>query len=223
MVKSRSQRRADRAMILRNVGAHAGAAVGLFAVVVAAALALGTASADGAEWEQPFVPTPIGAGPAYQPAPRWPLAGAAGFRGLQSNLRGRLRVHLELFASRRVVVVPSGIGVSGGRTELYGHIVDALWHAPAWTLQAGGVIQLERSGMRLSDVFAVWGHAIGPTSLLGFRGPVLVFVNGRPRGGSPGDVVLRDHDQVVVQINGYLPPHPTFVFAPDGASDARGG
>jgi hypothetical protein len=32
-----------------------------------------------------------------------------------------------------VIVVPGGIGVSGGRTTLYGNVVDALWHAPAWS------------------------------------------------------------------------------------------
>jgi hypothetical protein len=189
----------------------------LLVVVAATALALGPASVARAESEQPLVPTPIGVGPAYQPAPRWPLAGAAGFRGLHSELHGRLRVHLELFAARQVVVVPGGIGVSGGRTEYYGRIVDALWHAPAWTLQAGGVIHLERPGLRLADVFAVWGRELGPSRLLGFRGPVLVFVNGRPHVGAPGDVVLRDHDQVVVQIGGYLAPHSAFVFAPDGS------
>jgi hypothetical protein len=164
-----------------------------------------------------LIATPIGAGPEYQPAPRWPLAGAAAFKGLHAGLHGRLRVHLELFASRRVVVVPAGIGVSGGRTEHYGRIVDSLWHAPAWTLQAGGVIHLERPGLRLGDVFAVWGRELGPTRLLDFSGSVLVFVNGRRHRGAPTEVVLRDHDQIVVQIDGYLPPHRAFVFAPEGA------
>jgi hypothetical protein len=189
----------------------------LLVVVAATALALGSASVARAESQQSLVPTPIGAGPAYQPAPRWPLAGGAGFGGLQSNLHGHLRVHLELFASRQVVVVPGGIGVSGGRTEYYGRIVDALWHAPAWTLQAGGVIHLERPGLRLADVFAVWGRELAPSRLLGFRGPMLVFVNGRRHRGTPGNVVLRDHDQIVVQVDGYLPPHSAFVFTPDGS------
>ncbi len=41
---------------------------------------------------------------------------------------------------------------------MYGFVTDALGHAPAWTLQPGGVIHLERSGMRLGDAFAVWGN-----------------------------------------------------------------
>jgi hypothetical protein len=156
--------------------------------------------------------TPIGAGPAFQPAARWPLAGAASFRGLGDGLEGRLRVHLELFAFKQVIVIPGGIGVSGGRTERYGRILSALWHAPMWTTQAGGVVHLERPGMRLGEFFAIWGRELGPRRLLDFRGPVEVFVNGRLRRGV--DVVLHDRDQIVVQVGGYLPPHASFVFPP---------
>lgn len=162
--------------------------------------------------------TPIGPGPAFQPPSRWPLAGGAAFRGIGEKLDGQLRVHLELFASRRVVVVPGGIGVSGGRTERYGRVVAASWHAPVWTTQAGGVLNAERTGLRLSDFFAVWGLELAPDRLLGFHGPVHVFVNGRVQRGAPGDVVLRDHDQIVMQVGGYLPPHATFIFPPDRAA-----
>ena len=168
-----------------------------------------------AQWEWPLKPTPVGAGAEFHPPARWPLAGAAANRPLNTSLHGALRVHLELFAERKVVIVPGGIGVSGGRTVLYGHVVDALWRAPAWTLDAGGVIHLERPGLRLSDVFTVWGQPLDSNRLLGFHGPVSVFVNGRRHAGPPGDLVLRDRDQVVVQINGYIPPHSSFVFARD--------
>jgi hypothetical protein len=165
------------------------------------------------------VPTPIGAEPEYHPPARWPLAGAAGFGGLRPNLYGPLRVHLELFANRKVVVVPGGIGVSGGRTVLYSHIVDALWHGPAWTLDPGGVFHLARPGLRLADVFAVWGQPLDERTLLTFKAAdsegVQVFVNGERHRGAPGAVVLRDRDQVVVEINGYVPPHRSFVFAAD--------
>jgi hypothetical protein len=128
-------------------------------------------------------------------------------------------VHLELFASRQVVVVvPGGIGVSGDRTERYGRVVAALWHAPVWTTQAGGVLHAGRTGLRLSDFCAVWERELTSDRLLGFRDPVHVFVNGRVQRGAPGDVVLRDHDQIVMQVGGYVPPRTTFVFPPDRAA-----
>jgi hypothetical protein len=84
---------------------------------------------------------------------------AAGPRGRRPWRRGGIqsdvRAHLEIFADRQVVIVPGGIGVSGGRTEFYGSVTDALWTAPAWTLQPGGVIQLTKPGMRLGEFFAM--------------------------------------------------------------------
>jgi hypothetical protein len=154
---------------------------------------------------------PIGAAPAYQPAARWPLAGAAAFGGLGTDLQAGSRMHLELFANRLVVVVPGGIGVSGGRTELYGQVVDALWHARAWTTIAGGVVRFQGE-TTLGDVFAVWGEPLGSRRMLSFAGAVTGFVNGRRRTGDPGAIALHDGDQIVLQVNGFVPPHARFTF-----------
>ena len=154
---------------------------------------------------------PIGAAPEYRPAARWPLAGGAAFGGLRTDLQAGARVHLELFANRLVAVVPGGIGVSGGRTELYGHVVDALWHARAWTTVAGGVVHFE-DDLDLAGLFALWGEPLGPERLLSFSGAVSAFVNGHPRPGDPGTIPLHDGDQIVLEVNGYVPPHAHFTF-----------
>ena len=161
-----------------------------------------------------FEPVPIGAGPEYQPAARWPLAGAAGFGGLRGRVGEGARAHVELFANQRVIVVPAGIGVSGGRTTLYGNIVDALWHAPAWTLEPGGVVHLEHEGVTLGALFAIWGRPLGPDRLLSFTGPIRAYVNGEPRSGDPASIVLRDRDQVVVVHGGDVGIDRTFAFKP---------
>ena len=150
--------------------------------------------------------------PEYQPPARWPLAGAAGFGGLRGQRAARARaMHVELFANQQVIVVPGGIGVSGGRTTLYGNIVDALWHAPAWSLEPGGVVHLEREGVTLGDVFADLGPAeLGPDRLLTFtrarsgRGSTAT-----PRSGDPASIVLRDRDQVVLVHGGDVEIHRT--------------
>jgi hypothetical protein len=67
---------------------------------VAVVAAVGTPAAA-AGWR--FKPVPIGAGSEYQPPARWPLAGAAGFGGLRGGVHEGQRVHLELFANRRVI------------------------------------------------------------------------------------------------------------------------
>jgi hypothetical protein len=161
-----------------------------------------------------FQPTPIGATPEYQPPARWPLAGSAGFGGLRGNVQEGVRMHVELFANQQVVVVPGGIGVSGGRTTLYGNVVDALWHAPAWSVEPGGVIHLAREGLTLGDVFRVWGADLGPDRLLTFHGPIRAWVNGEPRAGNPADIVLSDRDQVVLVHGGDVEIHRSFAFKP---------
>jgi hypothetical protein len=161
-----------------------------------------------------FQPTPIGGTSEYHPPARWPLAGAAAFGGLDGNVQEGVRMHLELFANRQVIIVPGGIGVSGGRTTLYGNVVDALWHADAWSLEPGGVVHLARDGLTLGDVFRIWGAELGPDRLLTFRGPIRAWVNGEPRAGDPRTIVLRDRDQVVLVHGGDVEIHRSFAFKP---------
>jgi hypothetical protein len=185
-----------------------------------AAVLLTLALAAHARADDALIPVPIGAAPEYHPPARWPLAGAAAFHGFAGGVQSRTRAHLELFANRRVILVPGGIGVSGGRTTLYGFVTDALWHAPAWTLEPGGVLHLQRDGMRLGELFEVWGQPIGPDRLLSFTDAVHAYVNGRATAGDPAALVLHDQDEVVLEVGGYVPPHPSFTFRPIPLSPA---
>jgi hypothetical protein len=174
------------------------------AVLCAAAIAASLALA----------PVPIGPGSRFAPPPRWPLAGTAIFSGFATQLEGRERIHLELFAHRRVIVVPGGIGVPGTRTMRYGRVTATLGHAPAWTLSGGGVIELGRRDMTLGDVFAVWGQPLTPSRLLSFEGPLHTFVNGRIYRADVRSLALHDRDQVVLELGGCVPPHRRFTFRP---------
>jgi hypothetical protein len=166
-----------------------------------------------------FAPVPIGPGPEYRPPAGWPLEGVhygplAALGGLPGDVGSGARIHLELFANRLVVVVPGGIGVSAGRTTLYGFITDAPWHALAWTTEAGGVVHVSRPGMRLGDVFAIWGQPLGADRMLTWAGPVRAFVDGESFRGDPAAITLSDGKQIVLEIGGYVPPHASFMFRP---------
>jgi hypothetical protein len=150
------------------------------------------------------VPTPIGAGPEYRPRPAVHAACAP------AALDGGRRVHLELFAHGRVVVVPAGIGVRGGRRTA-GRIVAARCRASVWTLDPSGIVRFAAPA-RLASLFAVWGRALGPRRLLGFDGAVRVYLNGVRRRGDPRTLRLRDRDQVVLEVGTYVPPHRSFRF-----------
>jgi hypothetical protein len=103
----------------------------------------------------PVHPWPIGVGPRYQPV-------AANSTVLAGRPVGALRcgsgrtfdVHLELFANRRVVIVPPGIGVARSGCTY-----------PLATSEPTGVVHV-RGARTLGDLFRVWGRRIGPHRLL---------------------------------------------------------
>lgn len=138
-------------------------------------------------WTPPVYPWPIGVGAAYHPT-------AAGSRSLRCSSSGReYAVHLELFAHRKVVIVPAGIG------------------GCVRTVDPTGVLLV--TGRRtLGDLFTAWGRRLGANRLLSFRGHVSVFVNGVRVRGRPRAVPLARHANVVVEVGGYVEPHAHYTF-----------
>jgi hypothetical protein len=156
-------------------------------------------------------PWPIGPGPRYLPPAR--TSAVAAGRPVGSLTAGAattsFRLHLELFANRKVVVVPAGIGVSkaGG---VY----------PIRTTAPGGVFEVA-SGSRLTlgDLFRVWGQQLGPNRLVSFTSsqPVRAYVNGKPIRGPLAAIPLTRHAEIVLELGAYVAPHPFFLF-PGGGS-----
>jgi hypothetical protein len=161
-------------------------------------------------------PWPIGKGPGF----RLPAAPAAVLEGrpvgrLQCERGGRrFGAHIELFVGRRVLIVPAGIGVARPWSEHLARLTPGGCSYAARTVEPTGVVEV-RAGTRqtLGDVFALWGQPLGPRRLAGFRGPVLSFVDGRRRRGDPRSIRLTRHSQIVLEVGGYVPPHPRYLFA----------
>jgi hypothetical protein len=166
------------------------------------------------------VPTPIGFGPRYKPpATRRAVREGRTIGSLRCGPAGsRFGVHIELFAYRRVVIVPAGIGVADPAERHRGVVFPGGCTYPARTLTPTGVVEVAR-GWRLTvnDVFRLWGQKLGPNQLASFRSvePVLAYVNGRRWPGDPRLIPLIRHAQIVLELGGYLPPHPSFLF-PEG-------
>jgi hypothetical protein len=155
----------------------------------------------------PVHPWPIGAGSAYHPtAANQPvLAGSAVGRLRCANGR-RFAVHIELFAHRRVAIVPPGIGVARSGCSY-----------PLRTNAPTGVVEVLAGGrFTLGDFFRVWGRRFDATHLLSFRGPVSLFVGGKRRTGDPRELVLTKHAQIVIEVGGYVAPHPSYLFPRGG-------
>lgn len=133
----------------------------------------------------PVHPWPIGVGPRYHPP-----AGATRCAREQT----RFAMHLELFANQRVIIVPAGICTP-----------DAATATPT------GVVQLA-THITLGELFRGWGEVLAPRRLLSFRGTTRAFVNGKRWHGDPRRIRLTRHAQVVVEIGGFVAPHPSYLF-----------
>jgi hypothetical protein len=162
------------------------------------------------------VPLSVGPGAAYRPpALARPAAPGLGL-GCRPTLGPRRGLHLELFAHRQVILVAPGIGVAGARRD-GARIAGGGCFGPLVTLDPTGVVELGPAGrrLRLGDLFAVWGQPVSRTRLAGFGGArVRAWVDGRAVGGDPAAITLRAHQEIVLEIAGYVPPHVSYGFPP---------
>ena len=155
----------------------------------------------------PVYPWPIGVGPRYHPtAANAAVRAGKPVDGMTCANGRRFAVHLELFADRKVIIVPPRIGIarSGCRYPL------------ATDTPTGIVDVLARGRFTLGDLFRIWGRRLSAKRLLSFPGRVSVYVNGRKRTGDPGTLPLRRHDEIVVEVGPYVAPHTSYLF-PKGA------
>jgi hypothetical protein len=132
--------------------------------------------------------------------------------------RLRFRVHLELFARKLVLLVPAGVGVAPPVRKEHGRVTAGRCFYPLRTREPTGVIEVAAEGRpRLGDVFRVWGQPLTARQIAGFRSTqrVLAFVNGRRYSGDPRSIPLRRHDEIVLEIGGYVPPHSSYLFPKD--------
>src|SRR3954463_1348818 len=154
--------------------------------MLAAALAVATICGCGSDTRaEPSLPrTAPGVGPTarHRPpslAPRaahaQPIAGLRCTRGSAP----RYGVHLELFAARRVVLIPPGVGIAPPRERRGAYVRGGRCSYPRRTREPTGVIEVTERGHTLADVFAVWGQPLTRNRMAGFHGRVQAYVSGR--------------------------------------------
>jgi hypothetical protein len=160
---------------------------------------------------------PFGRGPRYRPPAlnvRVALASSIGGLACRGGDAQRYGAHIELFAHRRVIAIPAGIGVAPPQRHDGAYVRGGRCSYPLRTLEPTGVIELTPGPTpTLRDFFAVWGQPFSTTRLLSFRGPVLAFVDGRVWTGDPRAIPLARHAQIVLEVDGALPPHRVYRFA----------
>jgi len=151
----------------------------------------------------PVYPWPIGVGPRFRPTAYNPtVASGRPVGALRCTSGGAsFAVHVELFARRKVVIVPPGIGRGPGGCSY-----------PLRTTAPTGVVHVARRGLTLGDLFRVWGRRVTSSKLLSFPGRVSVFVGGRRYLGEPRAVPLTKHAQIVLEVGGHVAPHASYLF-----------
>jgi hypothetical protein len=151
------------------------------------------------------IPTRIGAGPKYLlPAASAAVAHARPvdrFRCTKDE-GARELAHIEVFAEKLVLLVPTGIGVGP----------DCSYAVR--TTQPTGVVEFVPSlHPTVGDLFMVWGQPLSAYQIAGFRGSVAAWVGGRRWHGDVRAIPLRRHSEIVIEVGGYVPPHTFFLFA----------
>lgn len=116
----------------------------------------------------------------------------------------RAWVHVELFERGRVVLFPAGLGIAPPRRTDGAYVRGGRCRYEIWTEEPTGLFALTRPGLRLTDLFALWGRRLPRDAV--------VHVDGRRR---RTDVALTHHAQIVVQIGRpRVVPHARYTFPP---------
>lgn len=163
------------------------------------------------------IATPIGVGPRFvPPAHADTLGRPRGGLGCGTHSAAGDLAHVELFANGRVVLIPEGIGLALPVRRGLQRIVGARCRYPVATFDRTGVVDFTRARLTLRDLFAVWGEPLSTTRLASFRAShgsaVHAFVGGIAWRGDVRDVPLAHHAEIVVEINGLVPPHASYLF-----------
>ena len=172
---------------------------------------LGALSSGGA-----LVPTPIGTGPGYRlPAAPSSLARAEQVGRFRCDVGAgrRVRAHVELFANRRVLLLPAGIGMTPPLVREGALVARARCSYDVRTRAPTGIVEVVPGrGVTIGDLFRVWGQPLARDRIAGFRGCVRAYVAGSRWRGDVRAIPLRRYAQIVLEVGGYVPPHRFFLF-----------
>ena len=96
-----------------------------------------------------------------------------------ATARPRVRAHVELFANRRVLILPAGIGMAPPLARDGAYVTRARCSYAVRTTTPTGVIEVVAAkNATIGDLFRVWGQPLTRARLAGFRGRVHAYVAG---------------------------------------------
>jgi hypothetical protein len=104
--------------------------------------------------------------------------------------------HLDLYVNGKHVVLPAGVGIYDNSfiTELHTHDTSGIIHVESPVVRT----------FRLGQLFAEWGVKLTAACVGPYCGRVHWWVNGKAQRGDPGQLALREHQEIVIAA-GRLP------------------
>jgi hypothetical protein len=120
--------------------------------------------------------------------------------------------HLDIYVDGKKTPVPAFIGIDDGAflTELHTHDASGIVH-----VEAGKAFPYT-----LGQFFGVWGVRLSSQCVGGYCEPakqIHFYLQGKPYAGDPNDLVLKNHEEIVIAIG--KPPAKipsTFAWAKNG-------
>lgn len=126
-----------------------------------------------------------------------------------------IHAHLAIYADGQAQTVPYGIGIGQPwrvQQSSEGPFVAAgscfYW---LHTHTQDGVIHIEAPQQRtftLGDFFGIWGQPLSSTQVGATQGEVTAYVDGERVTGDPGQIELRDHGVIQLNVADSTPPQP---------------
>ncbi len=132
-----------------------------------------------------------------------------------------IHAHLTIFVNGQPRVIPYGIGIdpplqytTSNGTFVNGGICFYWLHTHA----ADGIMHIEsptQTTYNLGQFFDVWGQPLNGSQVGAVKGPMKVFVDGKPYTGDPRLIPLQTHTQVQLDV-GTPAPAPVNITFPSG-------
>lgn len=126
-----------------------------------------------------------------------------------------IHAHLSLYVNGKQLAVPLGVGIVPPRQVVQNFVSGGKCYYWLHTHDATGIIHIESPSKRdytLGNFFDIWGRPLSSTDLLGHKGPVTVFVNGKRYTGDPRNIVLTAHLQIALETGSPIVTPPTYTF-----------
>jgi hypothetical protein len=163
---------------------------------------------------------PLGPGPAFRPGAlsnRLAAVGApVGRWSCGSASQVAYGAHIELFARDHEIQVPAGIGIAPPQQRHGAFVLGGRCAYQLHTVDPTGVVHVASAQATplptVGELFNLWGQALSPHRLAGFRGSVQAFVGGRRWTRDPRAIPLSWHVQVVLELDSAVRPHPFYLF-----------